>query len=123
MARTSRTPILTGTRLATRGTGAVGIEALAHEAGIHPDLARRLVRLGLIEPSGGTRAAPLFGPEDAPLLARAVRLRRDLGLNFAGAVLACELLARIDELEARLHGAAPPHGQHEVIAWTRTVSR
>jgi chaperone modulatory protein CbpM len=123
MARTSAPPTTTGTSLATRANGLVGIETLAQDAGIHPALARRLVRLGLVEPSGGTRAAPLFGPEDAPLVARAVRLRRDLGLNFAGAVLACELLARIDELEARLHDAAPPQGQHEVIAWTRTVSR
>ena len=121
----SRTPssVVTGTRLATRGSGLVGIETIARRAGIHPDLARRLARLGLVEPSGGTRATPLFRPDDAAVLARAVRLRRDLGLNFAGAVLACELLARIDELEARLRGAAPPYGQHEVIAWTRTVSR
>jgi hypothetical protein len=50
------------------------------------------VRLGLIESCGGDAAAQL---------AKAVRLRRDLGLNYAGAVLACELLARIAELEAR----------------------
>jgi hypothetical protein len=31
-----------------------------------------------------------------------MRLRRDLGVNLAGALLACDLLARIDELEARL---------------------
>lgn len=116
------TRIQTGTRLATRGAGGlVGIEALARQAGIHPGLARRLVRLGLIEARGGTRAAPLFRAQDAPLLARAVRLRRDLGLNYAGAVLACELLARIDELELRLRDRAPSQGQHEVIAWTRTV--
>jgi hypothetical protein len=47
------------------------------------------------------------------LLARAVRLRRDLGLNYAGAVLACELLARIDELERQL-----TERQDEVIPWT-----
>jgi hypothetical protein len=42
-------------------------------------------------------------PRDAAArLARAGRLRRDLGLNYAGAILACELLARIDELEAPL---------------------
>ena len=35
-------------------------------------------------------------------LARAMRLRRDLGVNLAGALLACDLLERIDELEARL---------------------
>ena len=52
------------------------------------------------------------------MLARAARLRRDLGLNYAGAVLACELLARIDELEQRL---AQRHD--EVMAWTRIVGR
>jgi DNA-binding transcriptional MerR regulator len=97
----------TGTRLATRGAGLVGIESLARQAGIHPELARRLIRLGLIEPRGGTTAAPLFGRRDAVRLARAMRLRRDLGLNYAGAVLACELLARIDELERRLAVRAP----------------
>lgn len=60
------------------------------------------MRLGLLEPSGGTRARPRF-PRDAPArLARAARLRRDLGLSYAGAVLACELLARIEALESRL---------------------
>jgi hypothetical protein len=69
------------------------LELLAREAGVHPDVVRRLVRLGLIESPGGDAAAQL---------AKAVRLRRDLGLNYAGAVLACELLARIADLEARL---------------------
>jgi DNA-binding transcriptional MerR regulator len=106
----------TGTWLATRGSGLVGIESLADAAGLHPEVVRRLSRLGLVEASGGTRAMPLFRREDAPLLARAARLRRDLGLNYAGAVLACELLARIDELERQL-----TETRHEVIAWTRTV--
>ena len=105
-----------GTRLATRGGGLVGIESIAREARIHPELARRFVGLGLIERRGGTRAAPLFRREDAALLARAMRLRRDLGLNYAGAALACELLARIDELERQLG-----HRRNEVIAWTRTA--
>jgi hypothetical protein len=85
----------------------VGIEALAVEAGMHPELVRRLIRLGLIEPGGGTTAAPLFRRQDAPLLARAARLRRDLGVNYAGAVLASELLARIEDLERRLRASAP----------------
>lgn len=96
------------------------LDALAREAGIHPDLVRRLVALGLIEPAGGTATTPLFRRRDAPLLARAMRLRRDLGLNYPGAVLACELLARIDEYERRLRGT-PTHTEHEVITWTRTV--
>jgi hypothetical protein len=94
-------------RRAAGSTGAVGLDPLAREAGLHPDLVRRLVRLGLVEPVGGTRAAPLFGGDAAARLARAVRLRRDLGLNYAGAVLACELLARIEALEARLRRYEP----------------
>ena len=107
MATTHRIATSAGTRLAMSGTAPIGIEPLAREAGIHPDIVRRLVRLGLIEPGGGTKAAPLFRHQDALLLARAVRLRRDLGLNYAGAVLACELLARIDQLEAQLAARAP----------------
>ena len=121
MAATARMTARTGTRLVTRGDGLVGIESLARLSGIHPELARRLIRLGLIEPSGGTGAAPLFRRQDAALLAQAIRLRRDLGLNYAGAVLACELLARIDGLERRLAGRPPPSTPYEVITWTPTA--
>jgi chaperone modulatory protein CbpM len=78
-------------------------ETLAREAGIDPDLARRFVAFGLIDGAG---------PAAAARLARAARLRRDLGLNCAGAVLASELLDRIDELQARLH-------HYETSPWTR----
>ena len=73
----------------------VDIEVLAREAGLHPDLCERLIRLGLIE-------GPPFADDAASQLARAVRLRRDLGLGWSGAVFACELLRRIDDLEAQL---------------------
>jgi hypothetical protein len=86
----------------------VEIDVLAREAGIHPDLARRLVRLGLLEPTGGTAAAPRFPRDAAAQLARAVRLRHDLGIGYAGAVLASELLARIEVLEARLRRYETP---------------
>jgi chaperone modulatory protein CbpM len=72
-------------------------EALARETGLHPELVRRLVALGFVD-----LAADPARPGAAALLARAMRLRRDLGLNYAGAVLAVELLDRIDQLERRL---------------------
>jgi chaperone modulatory protein CbpM len=119
MAATARPIASTGARLVSRGEGRVSLNALATQAGVHPDLVRRLFGLGLIEPRGGTRAAPLFRRQDAALLDRALRLRRDLGLNYAGAILTCELLARIDELEAQLRAGAPPQRQREVMTWTQ----
>lgn len=86
-------------RTAPDGAPLVAIEVLAREAGLHPDLLQRLIALGALEPGGGTRAAPLFRRDAAAHLARIARLRRDLGLNYAGAMLACDLLARIEELE------------------------
>jgi BMFP domain-containing protein YqiC len=71
----------------------VDYEVLAREAGMHPELVRRFVRLGLVQPEELDAAARL---------ARAARLRRDLGLSYGGAILACQLLDRIDDLEARL---------------------
>jgi hypothetical protein len=62
---------------------------------VPPDLVLRFVAWGLLDDD-------MPPDEAAERLARAMRLRRDLGLNYAGAVLACELLARIDELERRL---------------------
>jgi len=85
-------------------------ESLARRTGLHPDLVRRLIRIGAIDP---------FAWDAAPRLARIVRLRRDLGLNYAGAVLACDLLARIDELEARLGRGASPRRSLEELEWIR----
>lgn len=86
------------------------VEALARRAGLHPGLVRRLIRIGAVDP---------FGWDAASRLARLVRLRRDLGLNYAGAVLACDLLARIDELEAQLVRQAPPQRSPKELQWTR----
>jgi hypothetical protein len=72
---------------------------LARRAGLRVAYVRRYLAFGLVEPSAGTSRAPLFAPGSAARLAKAERLRRDLGLNYAGAVLACELLDRIHELE------------------------
>ncbi len=80
----------------------LSLDALARETGLHPELVRRFVALGLVDPAGGTAAAPLFTRSDAAALARAARLRRDLGIGYAGAVLASELLARIEVLERQL---------------------
>jgi hypothetical protein len=63
---------------------------------------RRYLEFGLFEPHPAAPAdPPRFDPTNAARVARAERLRRDLALNYAGAVLVCELLDRISELEGR----------------------
>jgi hypothetical protein len=74
-----------------REPSAPSVEAVAREAGLHPGLVVRLVHLGLVLDADAAQTA-----------ARVVRLHRDLAVNYAGALLASELLARIDALEARL---------------------
>jgi DNA-binding transcriptional MerR regulator len=81
----------------------VELTVVARQAGVKIVHVRRYLEFGLFEPHPAVVAeTPRFDPRSAARVARAERLRRDLGLNYAGAVLVCELLDRISELEARL---------------------
>jgi DNA-binding transcriptional MerR regulator len=79
----------------------VQLTVVAQRAGVRIALVRRYLEFGLFEPHPEPGKAPRYDPGSAARIARAERLRRDLGLNFPGAVLACELLDRIRALEAR----------------------
>jgi chaperone modulatory protein CbpM len=101
-------PVATRTTALVVRAGVGGdFESLARQAGLHPDVVRRLGRLGLLDQAGGGVRAPLPARDAAARLARAARLRGDLGLSWSGAVMACDLLARIDELERRLSRYEP----------------
>ena len=78
----------------------VELAAVAQRAGVRIAVVRRYLEFGLFEPYPDPAAAPRYDPLSAARVARAERLRRDLDLNFAGAVLVCELLDRIRDLEA-----------------------
>jgi chaperone modulatory protein CbpM len=80
----------------------VELRVLARQAGVRVSLVRRYLEFGLFDPCAGTGETPMFEPSCAARLAAAERLRQDLKLNFAGAVLACELLDRVYELEGRI---------------------
>ena len=81
----------------------VELTVVAKQAGVKLVHVRRYLEFGLFEPHPDAAVErPRFDPNCAARVARAERLRRDLGLNYAGAVLVCELLDRISELEARL---------------------
>lgn len=59
---------------------------------------RRLVDTGLLEPVyEGT--VPVFGTASVIRVRKALRLKRDLNLNFDAVALVMELLDRIEELE------------------------
>jgi hypothetical protein len=112
---------MTGAALAVvRARGdRVDVDVLAREAGLHPDLVIRLIRLGALDgPAGSNGSIRVAGA--AARLARIARLRRDLGVNVAGAVLASQLLTRIDELERRLKRYETTPLGVEVITWIRT---
>jgi DNA-binding transcriptional MerR regulator len=78
----------------------VELAVVARRAGVRIALVRRYLEFGLFEPHPEPAEAPRYDPLSAARIARAERLRHDLGLNFAGAVLVCELLDRIRELES-----------------------
>jgi chaperone modulatory protein CbpM len=92
-------PVETRLIVHERSAPGLALETLARDAGVHPELVRRLVALGIFD----------SGPAHhrASRVARAVRLRRDLGLSYSGALFAGELLDRIDELERRLRRYEP----------------
>ena len=79
----------------------VELAVVAQRAGVRIALVRRYLEFGLFEPHPEPAATPRYHPRSAARVAQAERLRRDLGLNYAGAVLACELLDQIRELQAR----------------------
>ena len=89
----------------------VELAVIARQAGVRVTVVRRYLEFGLFEPCFETSQPPLFEPSCASRLAKAERLRRDLDLNYAGAVLACELLDRIRELEEQTDQTTPPNNR------------
>ncbi|MEU4828261.1 chaperone modulator CbpM [Actinomadura citrea] len=75
------------------------LDAFAEAAGIHPELARRLVRLGLLDPERDRSGRLWFPPAQVAAYARLERLRTGLCLNYAALGLVVELLDRIADLE------------------------
>ncbi len=75
------------------------LEIFADRCGIHPDLIRRFVAMGLIDPADSPADEPMFAVREITRVDRMVRLRSDLGLNYSALGLVIELLDRIEQLE------------------------
>ena len=84
----------------------LSLEEFALMSGLHPDLVRRLVTLGLIDADRDTAGELWFSRGDLAAAARIQRLRAGFTLNYAAIGLVTDLLDRIAVLEAALRGQA-----------------
>ena len=80
----------------------LSLEEFAVLSGLHPDLIRRLVALGLIDAHPGPAGELWFDPDALAALARVQRLRAGFALNYAAIGLVTDLLDRIVLLELAL---------------------
>jgi chaperone modulatory protein CbpM len=81
------------------------LDGFARRCGMHPDLLRRYVALGLLEAERDSTGALWFRPAQLARLARIQRLHAELSLNYAAIGLVLDLLDRIDELQVQARRA------------------
>ncbi|HEX3561081.1 MAG TPA: chaperone modulator CbpM [Pyrinomonadaceae bacterium] len=77
---------------------AVSCDVIAETVGARRSLVVRLARAGLLETVASDRDEPLLPRSAVVQLRRMQRLRRDLGVNFAGAAIILDLVERIEQL-------------------------
>jgi hypothetical protein len=110
------------TRYALVRESRLSLDGFATRAGMHPELVRRLVALGLLEPTRDVSGRLWFAAPQLQVAARIQRLRAGLSLNYAALGLVMDLLDRIDVLEAALRatgGSPPPNSAHGPLATAR----
>ncbi|MGW2715875.1 chaperone modulator CbpM [Streptomyces sp. NPDC001356] len=93
----------------------LSLQTVARRSGVHPDLIRRFVALGLAEAERDASGELVFEPTAPAALARIQRLRTGLCLNYASIGLVLDLLDRISMLEAALRRAGT---RSETPPWT-----
>jgi chaperone modulatory protein CbpM len=75
---------------------------LCRHCGVPAECLLELVEEGVIVPRGQAMGVWRFSSISIVRVQRALRLRRDLGVNLAGAALALDLLDEMERLRARL---------------------
>ena len=86
----------------------LSLDGFAGSAGLHPELVRRLVTLGLLPATRDGAGALWFTRAELVTVARIQRLRTGLSLNWAAIGLVLDLLDRIDVLERDLRARPRP---------------
>ena len=77
-------------------------DVVAETVGARRSLIARLVQQGLIETLDSGTEEPMVPRRVVVQLRRMQRLRRDLGVNFAGASIILDLVGRIEQLNREL---------------------
>jgi chaperone modulatory protein CbpM len=78
------------------------MEELARVAGLNVGLVEQLVEYGVIEAAPGNASPILFPVASVDRLRCAERMRRELGVNLAGAAVIVEMRERLRSLRAEL---------------------
>jgi chaperone modulatory protein CbpM len=94
------------------------LDTFARMAGLHPDVVRRFVALGLIEAFRDPSGAMWLTPSQLPAVARLQRLRAGFALNYAALGLVVDLLDRIARLEAAQRRHPPETASTGARSWT-----
>jgi chaperone modulatory protein CbpM len=82
------------------------LDEFAAAAGVHPELIRRFVVLGLLDAASDTGGRLWFAPGQLAAVARIQRLRAGFALNYAAIGLVTDLLDQIAALRAAGRGSA-----------------
>ena len=84
------------------------LDEFAAAAGVHPDLIRRFVALGILDASRDPGDRLWFTAGQLSAVARIQRLRAGFALNYAAIGLVTDLLDQIEVLQAALRRAGRP---------------
>ena len=96
----------TGTRWSLARPHRLSLDSYARITGVHPELIRRLVTLGLLDITRDAEGNLWFDPSQVREMATVQRLHLRLNLTYSSLGLVMDLLDRISDLERsqrRLH--------------------
>ncbi len=93
------TDLTAGTRWPLARPYRLSLDSYARITGVHPDLIRRLVALGLLEITRDAEGNLWFDPSQVREMAKIQRLHLRLNITYASLGLVMDLLDRISDLE------------------------
>lgn len=96
---TTTPPPPRGTTWALARPARLSLDSYARITGVHPDLVRRLVALGLLEITRDAEGGLWFAPSQVREMATLQRLHLRLNLTYSSLGLVMDLLDRISRLE------------------------